>query len=388
MTLLDDARGIQDSLVTWRREFHMHPEVGFDLPRTAGRVAEICEGLGCRVRTGVGKSGVLAELGQGEPVLAIRADMDALPLDEANDVSYRSQNPGRMHACGHDAHTAMALGVAFLLARETFPGSLRLVFQPAEEVCDQEGLSGAQRMAQDGAMQGVAMVLAQHVDPATPVGSIRVESGPASGGVDSWFGRVIGKGAHGARPQAAIDPIYLAAHVILGLNAIVSRRLDPFDPAVVSIGSLHGGQAENVIPEVVELSGTLRYTERRVQERIHVEIRRAFELTRPLGGDYELRFELGLPPMINDPQAVALIGRAAGDLIGPGNVLPFEKDLGGEDFGAFLDLVPGAMFGLGTLVAGDERIGHSPRFDVDESALPIGTAILAESALRFLRGQV
>ncbi len=383
--MLAKAKAIQDQLIAWRRDFHIHPELGFQETRTAAKVAEIMEGFGYRVRGGVGRTGVVADLRSGAPCIAVRADMDALPIQEANDVPYCSQVPGVMHACGHDAHTAMALGAALLLSREQFSGSVRFLFQPSEEVGDEEGISGASRMIADGAMQGVDMVIALHVDSATAVGDICIEAGAVSGGVDSWFGAVIGKGCHGAYPHRGLDPFYLTAQVILALNAIVSRRLHPFDPAVVSIGSLHGGQAENVIPERVELSGTLRYTEKRVQEQIHVEMRRAFEVARALGGDYDLRFEIGTPPMQNHPDGTALIQAAAADLLGREHILPIRKDLGAEDFGCFLDIAPGAMFTLGTLIEGDERIGHNSRFDIDERALPIGAAILVEVVLRYLR---
>jgi amidohydrolase len=383
--MLHNANAIQDQLIAWRRDFHMHPELGFHEARTSTRVAEILEQLGCRVQRGVGKTGVVAELGQGTPTIALRADMDALPLQEANQVPYASQNPGVMHACGHDSHTAMLLGTAMLLSNEKLPGTVRFLFQPSEEVGDEEGLSGAPRMIAAGAMEGVEMVLALHVDPATPVGNIRVESGPASGGVDSWFGSVIGKGGHGAKPQETVDPFYITAHLIFALNAIVSRRLRPFDPAVVSIGSIRGGYTENVIPDRVDLTGTLRYTEKRVQNQIHAEIKRAFELTRSLGGDYELRIEPGDVPMQNHPQAVKLIREAAAKLLGEEHILVPTRELGAEDFGRFSEIAPGAMFTLGTRIEGDERFGHNPYFDIDERALPIGTAILAESVLSYIR---
>jgi len=383
--MIDKAKSIQDQISTWRRDFHMHPELGFQETRTAAKVVEILEQLGYHVRPGVGRTGVVAEFGSGKPLVAIRADMDALPLQETNQVPYASQNPGVMHACGHDSHMAMALGAAVLLSREKFPGTVRFLFQPSEEVADDEGLSGAPRMIQDGAMDGVNFVLALHVEPSTPAGAIRIGPGPASGGVDSWFGEVIGKGGHGAYPHQSIDPFYITAHVILALNGIVSRRIDPFDPAVVSLGSLHGGFTENVIPERVKLTGTLRYTEKRVQEQLHAEIRRAFEISRTLGGNYDLKFEIGTPPMINSPSASELIAAVAVDLLGRQNVLPWKDDLGAEDFGCFMDLAPGAMFALGT---GSDRFQcqlHNPDFDLDENCLPVGAAVLAETALRFLR---
>ena len=383
--MLQHAREIEEQLITWRREFHMHPELGFQETRTAARVAQILESLGYRVRTGVGRTGVVAERGQGCPVVAVRADMDALPVQETNDVDYASQVPGVMHACGHDAHTAIGLGVATLLAQETFPGAVRFLFQPAEEVGDDEGISGAPRMVEDGAMDGVDTVLALHVDTALPVGDITVGAGPASAGVDSFFATITGKGGHGAMPHEVIDPIYIAGHVILAIHGIVSRRLDPTVPAVISIGSIHGGQAENVIPEQVELSGTIRYMETKVCKEIHAEIERALGVARTLGGDYVLRFEHGGPPMINDAKVTALIQEVGTELLGSEHVLPSELEMGSEDFGAFSDLAPGAMFMLGCRIEGDEREHHNPRFDIDERCLPIGTAILAETALRLLR---
>ncbi len=385
--MLNKAKAIQNDLIAWRRDFHMHPELGFHETRTSMGVAEVMEKLGCRVRRGVGRTGVVAEIGKGKPVIALRADMDALPLEEANQVPYASQNPGVMHACGHDSHTAMLLGTATLLANEELPGTVRFLFQPSEEVGDEEGISGAPRMIADGAMQGVDMVIALHVDPSTPVGDILVETGSSSGGVDSWFGNIIGKGGHGARPHDSIDPFYISAHIIFALNAIPSRRLSAFDPAVISIGSIRGGRTENVIPDRVEITGTLRFTERRVQEQIQEEIKRAFELAHPLGGDYSLRFEVGTPPMQNHPEAVDLIQKAAGGILGAEHVLKPDKDLGAEDFGCFSEIAPGAMFSLGTRIEGDERMGHNPLFDIDERALPIGTAILAECALRYLHGK-
>ncbi len=382
--MLQRAREIEKQLVAWRREFHSHPELSFQEIRTSARVAEVLESLGYHVRTGVGRTGIVAERGQGHPIIAIRADMDALPLQEANDVPYASKVPGVMHACGHDAHTAIAAGVATLLAQETYRGTIRFLFQPAEEAGDDEGISGAPRMVEDGAMEGVNKVLALHVDASVAVGDITISAGPASAGVDSFFAAIIGKGGHGAMPHKVIDPIYIAGHVILALHGIVSRRLHPVEPAVVSIGSIHAGQAENVIPEQVELSGTIRYMRPEVREQIHNEIERAFEVARTLGGDYVLQFEHGGGSMINDAGVAALIREVGVELLGDDHVLPHRMEMGAEDFGAFTELAPGAMFMLGCRIEGDERKHHNPRFNVDERCLPIGAAILAETALRLL----
>jgi amidohydrolase len=383
--MLKQAHAISEELIEWRRDFHMHPEIGFELHRTSKIVADELEKMGYRVKRGVGKTGVVAEIGEGGKVIAIRADMDALPILEQNAYEYVSQNKGAMHACGHDSHTAMALGAALILSKEKLPGRVRFLFQPCEETTDEEGKSGAQRMSAEGAMDGVDYIIAQHVDPLHPVGTIGINAGPSSGGVDSWYGVISGKGGHGAHPDKTIDPFYLLAHVILALNGIVSRRLNPFEPAVVSIGSISGGFTENVIPESVRITGTLRFTNEKVHHKIHEEMKRAFEIAKTLGGDYELRYEIGGPPMINDAVVSEVIENTGKDMLGAENVSEIEKTLGAEDFGEFLKHAPGAMFTLGTQKQGHENyLLHHPKFDLDERALPIGTAILVETARRFL----
>ena len=383
--MLKQSHAISEELIEWRRDFHMHPEIGFELHRTSKIVAEELEKMGYRVRRNVGKTGVVAEIGEGGKMVAIRADMDALPILEMNEYEYVSQNKGAMHACGHDSHTAMALGAALLLSKEKLPGRVRFLFQPCEETVDEEGKSGAQRMSEEGAMEGVDWVIAQHVDPATPVGAIRINAGMIYGGVDSWSAVIRGKGGHGAYPDKTLDPFPLLAHVITALNGIVSRKLNPFDPAVVSIGSVNGGFAENVIPEEVRITGTLRFTNEETHQQIHAEMKQAFELVKALGGTYELNFQIGGPPMLNDPFVSEMIEATGKDLLGENNVGEIEKSLGAEDFGEFMKHAPGAMFNLGTQKQGHEAyLLHHPKFDIDERALPIGTAMLAETAKRFL----
>ena len=386
--MLKQSHAISEELIEWRRDFHMHPEIGFELHRTSKIVGDELEKMGYRVRRGVGKTGVVAEIGEGGKVVAIRADMDALPILEQNEHEYISQTPGAMHACGHDSHTAMALGAALLISKEKLPGRVRFLFQPCEETTDDENKSGAQRMAAEGAMDGVDFVIAQHVDPAMPVGTIGINAGPCSGGVDNWYGVITGKGGHGAHPNQTIDPYHLLAHVILGLNGIVSRRIDPFEPAVVSIGIINGGFTENVIPDHVKLSGTLRYTNPEIHESLREEIRRAFEIARAMGGDYELKFEFGGLPMVNDKMVSDMIESTGKEMLGGNNVREIGKTLGAEDFGEFLNLAPGAMFMLGVQKKGhEEYMLHHPKFDLDERALPIGTAMLVETAKRFLSAE-
>lgn len=240
-------------------------------------------------------------------------------------------------------------------------------------------------MVEDGAMDGVEAVMALHVHAGVPVGEISLDAGPASAGVDSFWVTISGRGAHGAYPHKGLDPIHLAGHVILALHGIVSRRLDPFAPAVVTVGSIHGGQATNVIPEEVKLAGTIRYQDPEVQEQIHAEIERAIAVARTLGGEVELTIRTGGPPVINDEGIVALLREVAGDLLGSEHVKPREPGMGAEDFSVFSAMAPGAMFRLGCQMEGDERKAHNPTFDLDEGCLPIGAAILAEAALRYLQ---
>ncbi len=383
--MLQKSKKLQSEMVALRRDIHMHPELGFEEKRTASLIAETMENLGYRVQTGIGKTGVVAELGEGKPVVAIRADMDALPIQEANDVPYKSTKDGVMHACGHDAHVAMALGTAKLLATEEFPGTVRFLFQPSEETEDEEGLSGAPRMVADGALDGVDFVLAQHVDASVKTGEIEVATQFASAGVDTLYARIIGQGGHGSAPHKVIDPIFISGYVILALHGIISRQLPPFDSGVISIGSIHGGVADNVIPEEVKMSATIRYFTPEVQEKLHAEIKKALEISRTLGGDYEFKIQIGYPPMHNHPEVVDLIRKVAGDLLGEDKINTPDPEMGAEDFAFFLEKAPGAMFMLGCRVEGDIRRHHDPKFDIDEDCLHLGAGFMAESALRLLR---
>jgi amidohydrolase len=385
--MLANAQELSSQMVTWRRDFHMYPELGFHETRTAAKIAEHLDRLGYRVRTGVGKTGVVAEFGKGKPIIAIRADMDALPIQEMNDVSYKSTNEGVMHACGHDAHMAIALGTAKLLSQEDFPGTIRFLFQPAEETDDDEGLSGAPRMIEDGALKGVDYAIALHVAASVEEGKIELDE-YAAAGVDTFYAKILGKGGHGSTPHKVVDPIFISGHIILAIHNIVSRRLRPFDPAVISIGSIHGGQVDNVIPEEVELLGTIRYLDPKVQESIHTEIERAMEITKTLGGDYELKIVEGYPPMYNHPEVIALLRSVIGKLIGADKFVEPEPDMGAEDFGYFIQDIPGAMFFLGCEIEDDTRRHHDARFDINEDCMPIGAAILASAALKFLSSHV
>ena len=384
--MLQQAKALQERLTTIRRQIHQHPELGFQEVRTARLIAETLTELGIPAQTGVGKTGVIGYLGQGPPTVALRADMDALPIQEENEVPYRSQVPGVMHACGHDAHVACLLGAAMLLAQRPPPGQVRFLFQPSEEGQDEEGKSGAMRLVEAGAMEGVDGVFALHCFSDLEVGRIGLRAGPVCAAVDTAHITIYGRGAHGAYPHRGLDPILLASQVIQALHTIVSRRVRPIDPAVITVGTIHGGTAANIIPEEVTFSATIRSFDPGVRQTLHAEIERACGIARALGGDYRLRIVEGYPPTVNDEGMTELVRQVAEELLGADRVLTVEPTMGAEDFSCYLTKAPGCFFRLGSGFPGEEpRVAHSPRFDIDERALPIGAAMLAGVAERYLR---
>ncbi|HYO89789.1 MAG TPA: M20 family metallopeptidase [Candidatus Limnocylindrales bacterium] len=383
--VLSEAQALSDQLTEWRRDFHAHPELGFQEVRTSGRVTEELRAMGLNPRTQVGKTGVVAEIGEGSPVIGIRADMDALPLQEKNEVPYASQTPNVMHACGHDSHTAMLLGVARILSAmpDRPPGTIRLLFQPCEETDDGEK-SGAQRMIDDGALEGVDRVIALHVGSDNRAGDLFIEDGPITANVDNFSAVIIGKGTHGAHPDLGIDPIFMMAQVINVIQGIRSRRIDPIRPAVVTIGTAHAGLGENVIPNEARISGTLRSYDDDTREKLIVELERALSITRVMGGDYTLHIIRGCPATVNDAGVAEVIRQTMRDVIGEDAIQNAPPSLGGEDFSWMTRKAPGAMFFLGAKKDEVSRPHHNPLFDLDESVFPTGSAILAESALRLL----
>ncbi len=389
--MLDKAHAIAPEIIRLRREIHAHPELAFQEVRTAQLVAETLREIGgIDIRTGVGKTGVVGQLGTGDgPTIGIRADMDALPIDEATGLPFASQQAGVMHACGHDAHTAILLGVAHLLKQEFAAGNLRgnvrFLFQPAEEAQDDEGLSGAPRMINDGALDDVDHVIALHVDSALPVGKMTIRGGTSSAAVDSFRGWITASGGHGAYPHLGTDPLWMLLPVMQALHGIVARRIDPIQPAIVSLGVVRGGTASNVIPAEVYLEGTLRSFDPGVREQLIAEVERAFAVARAVGGDYRLEIERGYPAGRNDPAVSDWIAETITDLIGADAIDRTRTGMGAEDFAYMTQKAPGAMFMLGAAIDdGVSRGHHTPIFDIDERALPIGAAILAETARRYL----
>ena len=388
-TLLERARSLAPGLVELRRDLHRHPELSFREHRTAGVVAARLEALGLTVRRGVGKTGVVADIGNGRsPLVALRADMDALPIQEQFEHDYGSTVPGVMHACGHDAHTAGLVGAAQLLLTERAAnrlpaGTIRLLFQPAEEALDEDGKSGATRLIEEGALDGVAAVVGLHVGGHLPRGKVFVSEGSIMAGSEEIRVEVKGRSAHAAHPEQGVDALVLAAQGVLAVQQAVARGISPMDPGVVTFGTIHGGSANNVLADSVRLHGTLRYFRDEVRDRLSSAVTSAFKALEVQGAQVEVKIGGGYLPVVNDPAVTEVVGRAAERALGRDAVLPMERWMGAEDFAFLARRAPGCFVWLGAALP-EPREHHHPRFDIDESVLPLGAALLVASAIDLL----
>lgn len=384
MTMLDQAKELQQEIVELRRFIHERPELSFKEFNTAKLAAERLTALGFDVKADFAGTGVVADRGTGT-LVAIRADMDGLPVDEANEVAYRSKNAGVMHACGHDAHVSCALAAAKILSKQTLPGRLRMIMQPAEEECDADGKSGATHMIENGVMEGVSAVIGLHMDSSVPAGKVGIQAGPVMAAIDVFRVVIKGKGGHGAYPETTIDAVVLASQVVQALQQVVSRRVPALEPAIVTVGSIQSSSTRpNVISESVELLGSIRSFTEEIRKKLMQEVERACSVARALGGDFEVDWEMGYPATVNNSEVAQVMHQAACDLIGAENVIHVPKKTWSEDFSFLAQAAPGAFMFLGAEIDGDRRNHHSPTFDIDESGLYIGTAILAETARRLM----
>ncbi len=386
---LKEARKIEPEIIETRRQIHRRPELAYKEKATSKLVAEKLRSFGLEVRTGIGGTGVLGILRglRKGGVVGLRADMDALPIEEMADVEFRSKEKGVMHACGHDTHVAMLLGTAKLLAdhREDLAGIVKFFFQPAEE---HGGRGGAKPMIQEGVMENpkVDFVFGLHIVGDVESGVIAFRGGPTMAAPDSFEIRITGRGGHGAYPQHTIDPIYVAAQLIIALQGVSGRMIDPIQPIVISVGSIHSGTKENIIPDQAILHGTIRTLDEFTRKRAKAKVSEVAKgVCRAFGAKAEIEFEKdAYPVMVNDEKVTERAKNIVRKLPGT-RVKLMALQLGGEDFSRFLHEAPGTFYFLGTKNPAKGCIynNHSPRFKVDEDVLKFGTASLAQLATEF-----
>ena len=389
-----EADELLPELVAWRRDFHQHPELGFEEVRTAGVVAAHLQELGLEVSTGVGKTGVIAmvepdNLEKESETVLLRFDMDALPIQEETRLPFASDNPGVMHACGHDGHTAIGMGVARLLARHRneLPGRVKLVFQPAEE-----GLGGALAMIEDGALDEPrpATAYGLHLWSRLPYNQVVVQPGPLWAAADMFTLTIRGQGGHGATPHDTIDATYVASQLVVALQSIVARNVNPSDTAVVTVGSFQSGTVGNVISERAVLQGTMRSFEPEVRDLLR---RRIDEICagvcQAMGATYEFALQSCVPPTSNSERGAALMDGVANAVVGARNVTQIPPMMVGEDMAEFLNRAPGCfvLVGAANPEEGFYSPHHSPTFDFEESVMPTGVALLTEAAFAQLANQ-
>lgn len=380
------AREIEPKLIQIRRMLHQIPELAFEEVRTASFIVEFLQTLGKRPRSGIGKTGIVVDFaGTGERKVGFRVDMDGLPITEKTEVAYASKNPGKMHACGHDVHMTIGLGVAHVLQQleNHLPGGVRLLFQPAEEVLP----GGAVKMIAGDALDGLAAIYGIHVDPTLPAGQIGLKHGPLLASVDTFEIEIIGRMGHAAHPQHATDAVLVAANVVNALHSIASRRIDPLQPVVISVTTIHGGNAKNILPETVTIGGTYRTLDQEVRQQIAQMIEQTVAgIVAASGASYRLEFQHGSPALVNDDQCIRVAEKLGREVYGGNRIKMLTVPrMGAEDFANYLEHIPGAMLRLGTW--GSEASAyslHAPQFNVDESAIAMGVEFVASVLYRYL----
>lgn len=385
MSLIHESQTIQNQLVTWRRHLHQRPELSFQETETQQYILGELRAMGLNP-TAIAKTGVVVDLGpESSSGVAIRADIDALPLQEESDLPFRSQNDGVMHACGHDGHTAILLGVAKVLSEQqtSLPGKIRLMFQPAEEKIP----GGARDLIAAGALLGITRVLGLHLSSDLPTGQAGAYYGAQTANADTFTIVVEGKGGHGSQPEIAIDPIVIAAELILALQTIVSRNIKPRDAAVVTVGTVQAGSNFNIIAPRATLTGTVRTfspdNRALIQQRI-TEL--ADAISRAYGASAHVEYGIGYPSVVNTAPETDIAYSVIRRVLGSDGAVPIEPLMAGEDFSYYQQYVPGTflMLGCGNAAIGAQYPHHHPRFTLDEEALSLGTALLIQTALEFL----
>ena len=382
--LKKDIEKLTAKIIEWRRDFHRHPEVAFEERRTSSVIREFLEGLGIPV-THCAKTGLRAVLEgkAGGRTVALRADIDALPLKEEGDKEYKSENPEAAHACGHDGHMAILMGVAEILSqrKDRFTGKVVFLFQPSEERIP----GGAKKMIQEGALEGVDAVFGLHLWQPLPTGSVGIVRGAMMAQPDFFSITVKGKGGHGSMPHTTVDPILVASQLVVNIQSIVSRNVDPLKPVVVSFGTVKGGTIYNIIPGEVSLTGTVRTFDPSLQSLAEKRLKEITDETcKAFGASAEFQYKKGYPPLVNDEAMTDFVLDVTGKILGEDRIKDIDPVMGGEDFAYFLQRVPGAFlfFGMGD---GMEYSHHHPAFDLDEKALPQATLLMTGLALEYLK---
>lgn len=387
----DRANAIEEQLSEWRHHFHHYPELSFQEAQTSDYIVKVLESLAVfKVERGIAKHGVVATLCKGSgPVIGVRADMDALPITEQTNLPYASSYPGVMHACGHDAHMAILLGVASLLAADYkmghFRGTVKLLFQPAEEDTDVDGKTGAPYFIQAGITKQIDAILALHMCPWHYTGGIQVNKGVSMANIDNFSLTIIGKGGHGGYPHQSKDPIWMLSFVLQGLYGLISRKLDPLEVGTISIGQVVGGQTPNVIPDQIKILGTIRSYSNTVRQQLIQELEQVAQLVYSLEGSYQLEIENGEPALDNNPELIDMIENTASSLYPNMDIYHAPFGMGGEDFGHFTKEIPGAMFFLGCATPKAINALHASDLMIDDAALPLGVAILTATIATYLK---
>ncbi|UCC38386.1 MAG: amidohydrolase [Candidatus Aminicenantes bacterium] len=382
--LKKEVECLTSQIIEWRRDFHRYPEVAFEEQKTSSVIQDFMKSLGMPVET-FAKTGLRGVL-EGKPggrTVALRADIDALPLKEEGDKEYISQNPGATHACGHDGHMAILMAVAKLLSQKTesFQGKVAFLFQPSEEKIP----GGARQMIDEGALEGVDAIFGLHLWQLLPTGCVGIVKGAMMAQPDMFSVTVKGKGGHGSMPHQTVDPILVASHLVVNIQSIVSRNVDPLKPAVVSFGTVNGGTIYNIIPSEVSLTGTVRSLDSSIQSLAEGRLNEIAESTcKAFGATAEFQYEKGYPPLVNDESMADFVLDVAKNTLGEEKIKSIDPVMGGEDFAYFLQKIPGAFlfFGMGD---GMEFPHHHPAFDIDEKALPQATLLMTSLALEYLR---
>src|ERR1051325_8748791 len=388
------AEAMRSQLISQRRDFHMHPELSNREERTARIVAERLRALGLEdVRTGVGRHGVTALLKGAKPgpVVAVRADMDALPIQETNDVPYKSLTPGVKHACGHDAHTTIELGVAEVLSkmRGEIAGTIKFIFQPAEEGAPTGEEGGARLMIKEGALENPRpqAIFGLHTEPNLQAGQVGYQAGPAMASSDTFSIVIRGKDSHGAQPQMGIDSIVVASEAVLALQHIRSRRIDPLEPLVITIGTIQGGRRFNIIAGEVKMTGTMRTLNEQVRERAQAMMNETLQsVTAAYGATFELTFENGNPVTYNEPALVERMLPTIRRVVGDTNAVALRPFMPAEDFSLYQKVVPGFFYflGVGNRAKGITAGWHTAEFDIDEESLVVGVKVMSNVLLDYL----